>query len=64
MVRSYLCSSTSYIVDNPLLHEVNCKDGVYEYRGKQFSSLSRIAKEITGTHWSGPAFFGTKGRKA
>ncbi len=42
------------------VHEVDCRDGLYVYRGKQFTSLSRIAREITGTHWSGPAFFGTK----
>jgi hypothetical protein len=33
------------------------------YRGKQYSSLSKIAREITGTQWSGPAFFGTKSKK-
>lgn len=26
--------------------------------GKSYSSLSAIAKKITGTHWSGPRFFG------
>jgi hypothetical protein len=45
------------------VHEVVASADGYTYRGKQFSSLSRIAREITGTPWSGPAFFGTK-RKA
>jgi hypothetical protein len=36
-------------------------DGV-EWRGKRFRSLSVIAREITGTHWSGPRFFGLQGR--
>jgi len=35
------------------------EDGV-EYRGKRLGSLSEVAREITGTRWSGPAFFGLK----
>jgi hypothetical protein len=32
--------------------------------GQVYRSLSAIAKHITGTHWSGPRFFGltTRGR--
>lgn len=30
----------------------------FEYSGKSYRSLSAIAREITGTAWSGPAFFG------
>lgn len=33
------------------------------WNGKTWRSLSEIARTITGTHWSGPAFFGLK-RKA
>ena len=37
----------------------------FEYDGKQFSSLTQIASEVTGTHWPGPRFFGmTKRRSA
>jgi hypothetical protein len=43
-------------------HEVLARDDGYHYKGEQYSSLSKIAKVITGTHWSGPAFFGTKGK--
>lgn len=32
-------------------------DGV-EWRGKLYRSLSVVAREITGAHWSGPRFFG------
>jgi hypothetical protein len=35
-------------------------NGTFTYRGKPFSNLSQIAREITGTRWSGPLFFGTK----
>jgi hypothetical protein len=34
--------------------------GQYEYQGRPYPSLSMIAREITGTRWSGPLFFGLK----
>ncbi|MDD5308686.1 MAG: DUF2924 domain-containing protein [Deltaproteobacteria bacterium] len=33
-------------------------DGGFEYNGQTYSSLSRIAREITGTSWNGWVFFG------
>lgn len=36
----------------------------YEYLGERYASLSVIARTITGTAWSGPAFFGLKGKPA
>ena len=33
-------------------------NGRYAYAGKEWRSLSTIAKHITGAHWSGPRFFG------
>ena len=37
----------------------------YRFDGKTYPSLTTIAKRITGTHWSGPRFFGlTPKRKA
>jgi hypothetical protein len=41
-------------------HEVTIRSSGYEYRGKDFATLSEIANLITGTRWSGPLFFGTK----
>ena len=35
-------------------------DGQYEFEGRAYRSLSMIAREITGTRWSGPVFFGIK----
>lgn len=35
-------------------------DGQYEFEGRPYRSLSVIAREITGTRWSGPLFFGLK----
>ena len=40
-------------------HEVRVLvNGVFEYAGKTYGSLSTIAKEITGTVWNGKLFFG------
>jgi Protein of unknown function (DUF2924) len=44
------------------IHEVRVLSDGLEYRGQRFGSLSEIARAITGTRWSGPAFFGTKGK--
>ena len=42
-------------------HEVQANaGGQFVYRGKVHRSLSVIAREITGTHQSGPRFFGLK----
>ena len=35
-------------------------DGQYDFEGRSYPSLSMIAREITGTRWSGPLFFGLK----
>ena len=39
-------------------HEVLVIEGGFLWRGKTWKSLSVIAREMTGTHWSGPRFFG------
>ena len=47
------------------VHEVTITADGFEYQGETYRSLSPIACRITGTHWSGPAFFGTKrGKKS
>lgn len=53
-----------------LVREWNCEthtvlvhaDGV-EWRGTRYRSLSVVAREITGAHWSGPRFFGLASKK-
>ena len=35
----------------------------FEWNGQTFSSLSAVAKAITGTHWNGRLFFGLTRRK-
>lgn len=39
-------------------HTVTVTEDGFEYAGTSYSSLTKIAKEITGSHWSGPRFFG------
>ncbi|ONF43312.1 hypothetical protein BTO32_11560 [Marinobacter lutaoensis] len=35
-------------------------DNQFEFEGRLYRSLSVIAREITGTRWSGPLFFGLR----
>jgi Protein of unknown function (DUF2924) len=39
-------------------HTVLVLENGFEHQGKRYSSLTQIADEITGAHWSGPRFFG------
>lgn len=41
-------------------HQVTVLEGGYLYQNKTWKSLSAIARQITGTSWSGPVFFGLK----
>jgi hypothetical protein len=47
-----------------VLHQVTVLNSGYDYNGRSYASLSVIAREITRTRWSGPLFFGTKGKAA
>lgn len=47
---------------NGIAHVVDIVDGGFRYKDKTYASLTAIAKEITGAHWSGPRFFGIKGK--
>jgi len=39
-------------------HTVLVRDDGFEYDGRHYRSLTEIAEQITGAHWSGPRFFG------
>ena len=39
-------------------HVVDVAEKGFVFDGKTYRSLSAIAKKITGSHWSGPRFFG------
>lgn len=39
-------------------HTVSVTEDGFEYGGTNYPSLTKIARKITGAHWSGPRFFG------
>ena len=45
-------------------HEVVIEEKGFRWQGQSFGNLSQIAREITGTRWSGPRFFGLNGNAA
>lgn len=48
---------------NGRTYKVEVVEGGFRMDGKVWPSLSAIAKQITGTTWSGPRFFGLANRK-
>ena len=42
------------------VHTVSVQNDGFWYKGKSYKGLSKIAREITGTRWSGPLFFGLR----
>jgi hypothetical protein len=44
-------------------HHVLIQNDGYLYRDRHYNSLTQIAIEITGVRWSGPRFFGLRGRE-
>lgn len=40
------------------MHQVLVLEEGFEFEGRRYDSLSQIARDITGSHWSGPRFFG------
>ena len=45
-------------------HRVEVVPGGYRWQGRTFTSLSEVARAITGTRWNGPRFFGLRGPAA
>jgi hypothetical protein len=41
-------------------HRVTMLDHGVSFNGKHYRSLSEVAREITGSRWSGPRFFGLR----
>ena len=39
-------------------HTVCVTDDGFEFQGKTYRSLTKVARDITGAQWSGPRFFG------
>jgi len=38
-------------------------EGLFDYEGRSFKSLTAVARHITGTQWNGPLFFGLRGAR-
>ena len=45
---------------NGTRHDVLVEEKGFRYQEEEFNNLSEIATHITGSRWSGPAFFGLK----
>ena len=45
-------------------HEVLVLDDGFSWQGTHYRSLSAIARQITGTAWSGPLFFGLRSNRS
>lgn len=41
-------------------HRVTVAENGFSYQKRNYASLSEIAREITGTQWNGPRFFGLR----
>ncbi len=44
-------------------HHVTVVETGFAWNGNVYSSLSKVAKTITGTNWNGPRFFGLRDRE-
>jgi len=49
---------------NGRTYTVTVTEDGFEYGGKFYRSLTKVARVITGAHWSGPRFFGLNGTMA
>jgi hypothetical protein len=45
------------------IHRVEVRDQGFLYAGRDWASLSKVAREITGVRWNGPRFFGLRDGK-
>ena len=48
---------------NGRTHTVTVEEEGFSYAGRNYCSLSAIAREITGARWSGPRFFGLASKR-
>jgi hypothetical protein len=48
---------------NGRTYQVSVLEHGFQMDGKEYASLTAIAKKITGAKWSGPRFFGLNGKR-
>ncbi|MER2267023.1 DUF2924 domain-containing protein, partial [Methylobacterium oxalidis] len=46
------------------VHSVTVLADGFAWQGRTFTSLSKVARAITGTRWNGPRFFGLRDKPA
>jgi hypothetical protein len=62
--RSFLKPGTRLVREwHGVTHTVIILENGVDWRGKNYKSLTVVAREITGAHWSGPRFFGLKAER-
>jgi hypothetical protein len=54
LMRSW--NGQTYVVET-------AEDGTIRWNNREWRSLSEVARAITGTRWSGPAFFGLRAKR-
>jgi hypothetical protein len=45
-------------------HTATVLDDGFEYQGRCYTSLSAIARAVTGTRWNGPLWFGLRNHRS
>ncbi len=60
VVRRVTSGATLFREWRGQMHRVSVLEDGFEYQDRRYRSLSVIAREITGTRWSGPRFFGLR----
>ena len=48
---------------NGRTHTITVEEEGFTYAGRNYRSLTAIAREITGARWSGPRFFGLTNKR-
>ena len=59
-VRRVTAGATLFREWRGQMHRVTVLEDGFAYKDRRYRSLSVIAREITGTRWSGPRFFGLR----
>ena len=63
--RSPILPGTRFVREwNGTTIAVTATEDGFEWESETYRSLSEIARKVTGTHWSGPRFFGLSAKAA
>ncbi len=63
--RVHLSPGTQLVREwNGRRHLINVTETGFELDGREYASLTAVARHITGANWSGPRFFGLTSAKS